>query len=64
MMQLTQQLTKIAIKNEGTFYLPYRLHNTKELLKQAYPQSETLLELKKKYDPYELFKNKFYEYYK
>ncbi|HLS37929.1 MAG TPA: hypothetical protein VK023_06610, partial [Sphingobacterium bovisgrunnientis] len=64
MKQLTQQLTKIAIKNEGTFYLPYRLHNTKELLKQAYPQSETLFELKKKYDPYELFKNKFYEYYK
>ncbi|MCA5004555.1 FAD-binding oxidoreductase [Sphingobacterium bovistauri] len=64
MKQLTQKLTNIAIKNEGTFYLPYRLHNDKALLHKSYPQAESFFELKKKYDPTELFKNKFYVHYK
>ncbi|MBD1431008.1 FAD-binding oxidoreductase [Sphingobacterium litopenaei] len=64
MKQMTQKLSKIAIDNAGTFYFPYRLHNEKSLLHQAYPQSESFFGLKKKYDPQEILKNKFYDHYK
>lgn len=64
MKKLTQQLVKIAIKYEGTYYLPYRLHIDKETFRIAYPQGEDFFKLKLKYDPTEIFKNKFYEHYK
>jgi FAD/FMN-containing dehydrogenase len=64
MKKLTNQLVKIAIKMEGTYYLPYRLHIDKETFKIVYPQSEEFFKLKLKYDPTEIFKNKFYEHYK
>ena len=61
---LTNQLVDVAIKNEGTFYLPYRLHISKEKMRKAYPQSDAFFALKQKYDPKEVFSNKFYEHYK
>jgi FAD/FMN-containing dehydrogenase len=64
MQKLSQQLVKIAIKNEGTYYLPYRLHIDKEIFRNVYPQGEEFFKLKLKYDPNEIFKNKFYEHYK
>lgn len=64
MKKLTNQLVDIAIKNEGTFYLPYRLHIDKNKMKKSYPNADTFFQLKKKYDPTELFYNKFYEHYK
>lgn len=64
MKELTNQLVDIAIKNDGTFYLPYRLHIDKEKMRKAYPQTDRFFELKKKYDSEELFQNKFYEHYK
>ncbi|KXX67037.1 hypothetical protein AVL50_29120 [Flammeovirga sp. SJP92] len=57
-------LVDIAFKNEGTFYLPYRLHYTKEQMRKAYPNSDHFFKQKLKYDPDELFSNKFYEHYK
>lgn len=64
MKKLTNQLVDIAIKFEGTYYLPYRLHSSKETFRKIYPQGENFFSLKLKYDPEEVFKNKFYEHYK
>ncbi len=64
MKNLTEQLVKIAIKMEGTYYLPYRLHIDKETFRAVYPQGEDFFKLKLKYDPNEIFMNKFYEHYK
>lgn len=63
MKELTQKLIDIAISLKGTYYLPYRLHATKEQLSQAYPAAESFFLLKKKYDPGLLFRNQFYEVY-
>ncbi|NIF04586.1 FAD-binding oxidoreductase [Chryseobacterium sp. Tr-659] len=61
---LTNHLVDIALKNEGTFYLPYRLHIGKEKMRKVYPQAESFFELKRKYDPFEIFDNKFYQHYR
>lgn len=64
MKKLTNQLVEIAIKMEGTYYLPYRLHIDKEAFRTVYPQGKEFFRLKLKYDPNEIFKNKFYDHYK
>lgn len=64
MKKLTKQLVDIAIKMEGTYYLPYRLHVDKETFNKAYPKGGEFFKLKLKYDPNEIFKNKFYDHYK
>jgi len=61
---LTNKLIDMTIKNEGTFYLPYRLHIGKMKMRKVYPQSDSFFELKRKYDPQEIFENKFYLHYK
>ncbi|MFY1047424.1 FAD-binding protein [Chryseobacterium sp. GP-SGM7] len=61
---LTNKLVDMTIKNEGTFYLPYRLHIDKMKMRKVYPQSDTFFEMKRKYDPKEVFENKFYLHYK
>jgi len=64
MTNLTQHLTRIALAHEGTYYLPYRLHNSKELFHRSYPQSTLFFQAKMKYDPHSIFKNMFYDFYK
>lgn len=64
MKLLTNQLLDVALKNEGTFYLPYRLHIDKDKMRKSYPNADKFFELKLKYDPGEIFNNKFYEHYK
>ena len=64
MKTLTNNLVDVAIKNGGTFYLPYRLHINCDKMRVAYPQAESFFQLKRKYDPKELFSNKFYQHYK
>ena len=64
MKTLTNQLVDVALKNEGTFYLPYRLHIDKFKMRKSYPNADKFFELKLKYDPDEIFSNKFYEHYK
>lgn len=61
---LTNKMVDMTIKNEGTFYLPYRLHIDKMKMRKVYPQSDSFFELKRKYDPQEVFENKFYLHYK
>lgn len=64
MIKLTNNLVDITIINEGTFYLPYRLHVDKSKMRQVYPQTDRFFNLKLKYDSMEVFSNKFYEHYK
>ncbi|NML70578.1 FAD-binding oxidoreductase [Chryseobacterium sp. RP-3-3] len=61
---LTNQLVDITLKNEGTFYLPYRLHIDRVKMKKVYPQTDSFFVLKRTYDPLEIFDNKFYQHYK
>ncbi len=64
MRSLTQKLIDLTISLKGTYYLPYRLHASKQQMYKAYPNAQKFFLLKKKYDPDELFQNKFYEAYK
>ncbi|HYF03167.1 MAG TPA: FAD-binding oxidoreductase, partial [Patescibacteria group bacterium] len=64
MKLLTQKLIAIALENEGTYYLPYRLHASRDAFKTAYPQSGEFFKKKLQYDPKELFSNQFYNAYK
>jgi len=61
---ITNKLVDVAVKNAGTFYLPYRLHIDKIKMRKVYPQADSFFELKRKYDPQEIFQNKFYLHYK
>jgi FAD/FMN-containing dehydrogenase len=63
MKALTQELIDAAIEHHGRYYLPYRLHATREQFSRAYPQSREFFELKRQYDPDELFQNAFYATY-
>jgi len=64
MKSATQRMIDAAISLKGTYYLPYRLHATKEQLDRSYPQAKEFFLLKRKYDPEEIFQNKFYQTYK
>jgi FAD/FMN-containing dehydrogenase len=64
MESLTQALIDAALAHGGRYYLPYRLHATREQFHRAYPQAKRFFELKRHYDPDELFQNQFYLKYK
>ncbi len=63
MQVLTQALIDAALVVGGRYYLPYRLHATPEQLTRAYAQAPKFFELKRKYDPDEMFQNYFYTKY-
>lgn len=60
MALLTQELVEAALAHEGRHYLPYRLHATPGQFERAYPQARAFFELKRRYDPDEVFQNQFY----
>jgi FAD/FMN-containing dehydrogenase len=60
MSKLTQEIVAAALRHEGRYYLPYRLHATPKQFNEAYPQAKKFFELKRKYNPDELFQNEFY----
>lgn len=64
MQALTKKLVTVALEQEGTYYLPYRLHINREMMRKSYPKAAEFFKLKLKYDPNEVFSNKFYEHYK
>lgn len=59
----TQKLVDSVIKHRGTYYLPYQLYPTDGQLGTMYPNFDSFIELKRKYDPEERFMNMFYERY-
>jgi FAD/FMN-containing dehydrogenase len=56
---MTQQIIDAALTLEGTYYLPYRLHATRDQFARAYPQSARFFERKRHYDPDGVFQNQF-----
>lgn len=60
MEPVTRRLIDAALAQGGRYYLPYRLHATKEQFLAAYPQAARFFDLKRKYDPGETFQNQFY----
>ena len=60
MAAMTRELVDAALDVGGRYYLPYRLHATREQFRRAYPQADAFFALKRKYDPHELFQNQFY----
>lgn len=63
MEKLTNDLINLALKFEGTFFLPYQLYYTREQLEKSYPNIDAFFALKRKYDPNQLFMNEFYAKY-
>jgi FAD/FMN-containing dehydrogenase len=63
MQGMTRELVDAAISTGGSFYLPYRLHATSEQLRRAYPDWETAMRAKRRYDPKHIFRNGLYETY-
>ncbi len=59
----SQLLIAHATKLGGTYYLPYQLFAPRQQVKNAYPQWDAFVALKKKYDPQELFINQLYRKY-
>jgi FAD/FMN-containing dehydrogenase len=64
MKRLTRKLIDEAIALRGKYYLPYRLHATKQQFHKTYPEAAAFFALKKQYDSSEVFRNFFYETYK
>jgi FAD/FMN-containing dehydrogenase len=60
MQSLTQELIEAALEVGGRYYLPYRLHGTPSQFNRAYSQAHKFFQLKRKYDPTEIFQNHFY----
>ncbi|MCY7337252.1 MAG: FAD-binding oxidoreductase [Chamaesiphon sp.] len=60
MQSVTRSLIEAALEVGGTYYLPYRLHATPDQFQRAYPQADRFFQLKRQYDPNELFQNYFY----
>jgi FAD/FMN-containing dehydrogenase len=63
MAEAARDVISAALNRDGRYYLPYRLHATKEQFAQAYPQAGSFFALKRSYDPEELFQNAFYQRY-
>jgi FAD/FMN-containing dehydrogenase len=63
MQGMTRELVDAATATGGSFYLPYRLHATNEQLRRAYPDWETAMRAKDRYDPKHIFRNGLFEAY-
>jgi FAD/FMN-containing dehydrogenase len=63
MAAMTREIVGAAGRAGGRYYLPYRLHATEQQFAAAYPQARRFFELKRQYDPRELFRNAFYDKY-
>jgi FAD/FMN-containing dehydrogenase len=63
MQEMTREMVDAVLNAGGRYYLPYRLHPTPAQFHRAYPQAEEFFNLKRHYDPQELFQNEFYRKY-
>lgn len=61
---LIQRLTRLALENEGTFYLTYARDVELEDLRRAYPGIDTFFRVKHRIDPENRFTSRFFELYR
>jgi len=62
--ELYRQLAQAATKRGGSFYLTYNHFAVRSDMDAAYPQFSEFLQLKRKYDPTELFQSDWYRHYR
>ncbi len=60
MTKFTRQMMDYLQTIDGKFYLAYRGYYSRSQIHTMYPQLATLFQLKQKYDPTEIFMNKWY----
>jgi FAD/FMN-containing dehydrogenase len=63
MAPMTRELIDAALSVGGRYYLPYRLHATREQFRAAYPMADEFFAAKRRWDPKEIFQNRFYATY-
>jgi len=61
--QWTRRLVEAALRNRGTYYLPYQQYPSVEQIRLAYPMLDEFVEKKRMYDREGVFSNSFYERY-
>jgi FAD/FMN-containing dehydrogenase len=59
----TRKLIDAAISENGSYYLPYQLHASTKQFEQCYSRIGDFIQLKKKLDPTNKFRNKFWDKY-
>lgn len=59
----TRKLIDAALDCGGRYYLPYRLHATREQFLHAYPEAEAFAAIKRRIDPTGRFRNRLWERY-
>ncbi|SED59306.1 FAD-binding oxidoreductase [Pseudomonas anguilliseptica] len=59
----TRQLIDLVIAHQGSYYLPYQIHASREQFLAAYPRAKEFFALKKRVDPTNKFRNKLWDAY-
>jgi len=59
-----RRLIDLAIECSGTYYLTYHRWANREQVEKCYPQLRQFLDLKREYDPEELFQSDWYRHYR
>lgn len=59
-----RSLIDLAIKHNGNYYLTYHRYASREQVERCYPQFRQFLELKRQYDPQEIFQSNWYQHYR
>lgn len=59
-----RRLIDIGTRHGGSYYLTYHKHATRKQVETCYPQFADFLELKRKYDPGEVFQSDWYRHYR
>ena len=60
---LTQELTRLAVQEGGTFYLTYARAVELDDLRMAYPRIDSFFQQKRRFDPDCRFSSRFFERY-
>ena len=63
MRAMTVKLIDRTLAVGGSYYLPYRLHATREQLRAAYPRLDEFVTAKRRYDPQLRFRNALWDSY-
>jgi FAD/FMN-containing dehydrogenase len=63
MQAFTEELIEAALACGGRYYLPYRLHASREQFLRAYPRAGKFFAKKRQYDPDGIFRNQFFAKY-
>ena len=59
----TRELIDAALHLQGSYYLPYQLHATRDQFHRAYPRAREFFRLKQRLDPANKFRNRFLDTY-